>query len=201
MRVAGINAVRVYTVPPRWLLDLAAAHGLRLMIGLPWEQHIAFLDDKARVQDIIKRVGDYVRACSGHPAVLCYAVGNEIPASVVRWHGKRRIERFIAKLCKVVRREDPEALVTYVNYPTTEYLELPFVDFLAFNVYLESREQLAAYLGRLQNLAGERPLVLAEVGLDSRRNGEEEQAKTLKWQIETIFAGWLRRCLCLRLDR
>jgi GT2 family glycosyltransferase len=189
MRTAGLNAVRLYTVPPRWLLDLAAAHGLRLMIGLPWEQHIAFLDDKARVRDIVKRVGEYVHACAGHPAILCYVVGNEIPASVVRWHGKRRIERFIGKLYKVVKEEDPEALVTYVNYPTTEYLELPFVDFLAFNVYLESREQLAAYLGRLQNLTGERPLVLTELGLDSRRNGEEEQANTLEWQIETIFAG------------
>ena len=88
-----------------------------------------------------------------------------------------------------MRREDPGALLTYVNYPTTEYLELPFVDFVAFNVYLESREQLAAYLARLQNLAGERPLLLAEVGLDSRRNGEEAQAATLKWQIETIFEG------------
>ena len=189
IRDAGLNAVRVYTVPPRWLLDLAAAHGLRLMLGLPWEQHIAFLDDKARVSDIIKRVGEYVHACTGHPAVLCYVVGNEIPAPVVRWHGKRRIERFLSKLCQVVRREDPGALVTYVNYPTTEYLHLPYVDFFAFNVYLESREKLAGYLGRLQNLAGEQPLVLAEVGLDSRRNGEDVQAATLEWQIETIFAS------------
>ena len=187
IRSAGLNALRLYTVPPPWLLDLAAAQGLRLMIGLPWEQHIAFLDDKARVDDIIDRIREYVRQCAGHPAVLCYAVGNEIPASVVRWYGKRRIENFLAKLCRVVKREDPGALVTYVNYPTTEYLELPFVDFLAFNVYLESREQLAAYLARLQNLAGERPLLLTEVGLDSRRNGEEAQADTLKWQIETSF--------------
>ena len=189
IRNAGLNSIRVYTVPPRWLLDLAAARGLRLMIGLPWEQHVAFLDDKARVRDIINRVRNYVRQCAGHPAVLCYAIGNEIPASVVRWYGKRRIQNFLAKLCRVVRREDPGALLTYVNYPTTEYLELPFVDFVAFNVYLESREQLAAYLARLQNLAGDRPLLLAEVGLDSRRNGEKEQAAALEWQIETIFEG------------
>src|SRR2546421_336079 len=42
---SGINAVRTYTVPPRWLLDLAQAYGLRVMVGLPWEQHIAFLDE------------------------------------------------------------------------------------------------------------------------------------------------------------
>src|SRR5205807_10266057 len=36
----GINCVRVYTVPPRWLLDLALEHGLYVMVGLPWEQHV-----------------------------------------------------------------------------------------------------------------------------------------------------------------
>ena len=44
----GLNAVRTYTVPPRWLLDTAQRHGLRVMVGLPWEQHITFLDDKKR---------------------------------------------------------------------------------------------------------------------------------------------------------
>src|SRR5687767_378380 len=29
----GINAVRTYTHPPRWLLDLAQHHGLYVMVG------------------------------------------------------------------------------------------------------------------------------------------------------------------------
>ena len=49
-----------------------------------------------------------------------------------------------------MKREDPEALVTYVNFPTTEYLELEFVDIFCFNVYLEQRDRLEAYLARLQ---------------------------------------------------
>ena len=43
----GINTVRVYTPPRRELLDEAARHGLRVMVGLPWSQHVAFLDDRA----------------------------------------------------------------------------------------------------------------------------------------------------------
>ena len=85
------------------------------------------------------------------------------------------------------KREDPGALVTYVNYPTTEYLDLSFLDFVCFNVYLETREQLRAYLARLQNLAAEKPLVMAEIGLDSRRNGLERQAEVLAWQIREVF--------------
>src|ERR1044071_8406723 len=34
MRKHGINALRTYTVPPQWLLDQAAEHGLRVLIGL-----------------------------------------------------------------------------------------------------------------------------------------------------------------------
>src|SRR3712207_9408357 len=91
----GINAVRTYTVPPRWLLDLAHERGLYVMVGLAWETHVAFLDEKERTRSIEARVQSGIRTCSGHPAVLAYVVGNEIPASIVRWHGPQRVERFI----------------------------------------------------------------------------------------------------------
>jgi GT2 family glycosyltransferase len=185
----GFNAVRTYTVPPRWLLDAAQDHGLRVMVGIPWEQHIAFLDDRKRCRAIVERVRAAVRACAGHSAVLCYAVGNEIPAPIVRWHGCRKIEQFIERLYQVAKSEDPEGLVTYVNYPTTEYLQLPFLDLLCFNVYLETKERFEAYLARLQNIAGDRPLVMGEIGLDSRRAGEEAQARALEWQVSSAFAS------------
>lgn len=184
-----VNAVRVYTVPPRWLLDIALELGLRVMVGLPWEQHITFLDSPHRVRDILKRVREGVRSCAGHPAVLCYAIGNEIPASIIRWYGARRVERFLYQLYETTKAEAPQTLVTYVNFPTTEYLDLPFLDFVCFNVYLETEQKLRPYLQRLHNVAGERPLVMAEVGLDSMRNGEEKQASTLLWQIEAFYSS------------
>src|SRR3954454_5175130 len=184
MAAAGLNAVRLYSAPERWLLDLAQLHGLRVMVGVPWEQHIAFLDTGA-ADGIERTVRAAIRPLSAHPAVLCWSIGNEIPASIVRWHGPKRIERFLARLCRAVREEDPGALVTYVTFPPTEYLRLAAFDLLSFNVYLEEQVNLERYLGRLQNLADERPLLMAEVGLDSRRNGTEEQARSLRWQLES----------------
>src|SRR5690242_14236834 len=140
-------------------------------------------------QRIVRTLREAVRLCPAHPAVLCYAIGNEIPASVVRWSNHQKVAAFLDEIAEVVRQEDPGSLLTYVNYPTTEYLELDFIDFVAFNVYLESKERLAAYLARLQNLAGDRPLLMAEIGLDSRRNGEHSQSDVLAWQIETAFEG------------
>jgi len=185
----GINAVRTYNVPPRWFLDTAWKFGLYVMIGLPWEQHVTFLDDKNQIRSIAKRVRAGVRACAGHPAVLCYAVGNEIPSGIARWHGRRPIESFIRRLYDIAKAEDPESLVTYVNYPSTEYLELSFLDLVCFNVYLESRRKLEKYVAHLQNIAGERPLVMTEIGLDSRRHGLDNQARILDWQVRTAFAS------------
>ena len=82
-----------------------------------------------------------MRTVSGHPALLCYALGNEIPAGVARWLGAKRIELYLRQLYDAVKAEDPEGIVTYVNYPSTEYLQLPFLDAVCFNVYLE-REDL-----------------------------------------------------------
>jgi GT2 family glycosyltransferase len=162
---------------------------LHVMVGLPWEQHVAFLDDRSKSRCIEQRVREGVRACAAHPAVLTYAIGNEIPAPIVRWHGKRRIERFLGRLYSAAKEEDPHSLVTYVTYPSTEYLELAWFDLVCFNVYLEEQPQLEAYLARLHNLAGDRPLLIAELGLDSQRKGAETQARTLAWQLRSAFAS------------
>ena len=187
MAAAGINCIRSYTIPPKSLLNAAQRHNLKVMVGLAWEQHITFLEKRSIYTAIIKRVREDAVQCRSHPAILCFAIGNEIPAGIVRWYGKKRIESFLQKLYTEVKKVSPETLITYVNYPTTEYLHLDFLDFCCFNVYLETPEKLGGYITRLQNLCGDKPLVMAEIGLDSRRNGEEKQAAVLQWQVKTIF--------------
>src|SRR5579862_4831967 len=46
MKAAGINTVRIYTVPPKYLLDEAERAGLSVIVGLAWTQHVCFLDDR-----------------------------------------------------------------------------------------------------------------------------------------------------------
>ena len=190
MAANGINAVRIpHTMPPRSLLDAALRYGLRVMVGLSAEQFVGYLIDRKQAPDIDEVVRTKVRTVSDHPALLCYSIGNEIPAPVARWLGRQRVERYLHRIYRAIKEADPCGLVTYVNYPSTEYLDLPFLDLVSFNVYLESEKRLKAYVARLHNIAGDRPLVMSELGLDGLRNGESKQAEVLDWQIRAAFAS------------
>ena len=91
MARVGINTVRLYTPPSPDLLDEMARQGLRALVGIPWPQHVAFLDDRQLCRGIRRDVVDTMRALKDHPAVLLFALGNEIPPRVVRWHGRQRL--------------------------------------------------------------------------------------------------------------
>jgi GT2 family glycosyltransferase/DNA-binding beta-propeller fold protein YncE len=187
MAALGINTVRTYTPPRHDLLEAAAAEGLRVMVGLPWSQHVAFLDDRALKRTIRRQIAAKVADLGDHPAVLAFALGNEIPPGVVRWHGRIRVERFLRSLYEDAKTAAPSNLFTYVNFPPTEFLDLSFFDICAFNVYLHREAELRAYLARLQHIAGQKPLLLAEAGADSVREGEDGQAAITAMHIRAAF--------------
>jgi O-antigen biosynthesis protein len=187
MAEAGVNCFRTFTVPPKWLLDRAASFGLKVLVGMPWAQHISFLDSKKTQAEIRRSIGSAVAACNRHPALFAYLIGNEIPPEMVRWYGAERMRGFLRSLVDTVKNVDPDALTSYANFPSTEYLETEFLDFLSFNVYLHREEDFRRYLSHLHNLAGDRPLVLTEVGMDSIRQGAACQAETLAWQVRVGF--------------
>jgi GT2 family glycosyltransferase len=183
----GLNTVRTYTAPRRELLDQAAECGLRVLVGLPWSQHVAFLDDRALRRAIRRELASKVAELGSHPGVLAFALGNEIPPGVVRWHGRVRVERFLHELYEDAKSVSPDSLFTYVNFPPTEFLDLSFFDICAFNVYLHREHQLRAYLSRLQHVAGQKPLLLAEAGADSLREGEDGQAAITAMHVRAAF--------------
>jgi glycosyltransferase involved in cell wall biosynthesis len=191
IRETGANVVRIYHVPPRWFLDLAVEHDLLLLIDIPWDKHLCFLDSDATLAAAREAVRHAVYACARHPAVFAYSVGNEIRPDIVRWSGEQKVAEFIDELVLEAKQVDPECLCTYANYPPTEFLRPQRVDFVCFNVYLHQPQSFKNYLARLQMMADSKPLVLGEIGMDSLREGEARKCETLKWQIEHAFRGGL----------
>jgi len=194
MREAGFSVVRTYTLPTDDLLEAAADQDLRVLADVFYPDWRYLLGGSRRemrkvVREASREVAEAARRLSGDERVLGLSLGNEVPADVLRWYGTDVVADTIRTLVELVHEEDEEQLVTYANYPTAEYLPLESLDFLMFNVFLERRPDFRRYLTRLHHLAGDRPLVLSEVGLNagSDPDAERQQAEVLSWQLETAI--------------
>jgi GT2 family glycosyltransferase len=181
MVAAGFNAVRLYEMPDRRLLDAAAEHGLKVFGGLVWHQSSDFFRSPGIYSAAVVSLANELKETGDHPALAGIYVGNEIPADLVRWMGPVKVREAIEALIATGRELAPDLLFAYANYPSTEYLEPENADFTAFNVYLETEPAFRSYLKRLHHIAGDRPLVISEFGIDSQRNGLDRQAEILGW--------------------
>jgi len=181
IRELGFNTVRLYELPTASVLQAATEHGLRLLVGIPWTDHVDFLRDHGLKKEISRRIAEAVGRFRDEPCVFGFLVGNEIEKTLVRWMGPTRVRDFLEGLIETGRGISPQKLFSYATYPSTEYLIPRNADFLAVNLYLEQPEALASYLQRLQNLAGNKPLVITEFGLDVGVHGEAAQAETRRW--------------------
>src|SRR5208283_4943009 len=76
IRDLGADLIRVYQVPPRWFLDLADEHQLKVLIDIPWNQHLCFLDSPQRRAEALEAVRCAVSACARHPALFAFSVAN-----------------------------------------------------------------------------------------------------------------------------
>lgn len=180
----GANAIRLYEIPSLEFMHACAEAGLRVFITIPWEQHVDFLSERSALAKADELLLETVLRFRGHPALGGYFVGNEIETTLVRWMGASRVVEQLERLIDLGHANDPGTLFAYANYPSTEYLLPQNQDFVAFNLYLETKESLGAYLARLQNLAGDKPLFISEFGADSKSHGEAGQAEILKWFLD-----------------
>lgn len=183
----GANTLRIYFPPPEWLMDEAADAGLKVFVDVPWEKHRCFFEDWDALERARAIVRQTARTFGNHPAMFAISVANELPVDVVRFQGRARVQGFLEELLGIVKEEAPKCLATFVNFPTTEFLSPRGCDFCCFNVYIHDEDRFGSYLNRLQHIAGNSPLVISEYGIDSHREGQDEQAALLARHVRQVF--------------
>ncbi|MGY1737102.1 glycosyltransferase [Geodermatophilus sp. SYSU D00684] len=191
MASSGVNTVRTYSVPPPEVLDCAAEHGMHVLVGLHYEdwryERVASRASTRRVADRAHGAIDAaLDAVGDRPEVLALSIGNEIPVDVLRVHGISRVEGVLESLVCRIHDARQDLLVTYGNFPTTEFLTIDNLDVVTFNVFLEEPAALRRYLRHLQSVAGDKPLLVGELGLASEIHGVDAQARSLEWQLRTV---------------
>lgn len=181
LRSLGFNTVRLYELPSGTVLAAARDLGLKLIVGIPWTDHVDFTREKKLRTEIQATIRAAAQRFGNDDTIAALLVGNEIEKTLVRWMGPEKVKRFIESLIDIAHEAAPDCLVSYATYPSTEYLIPANADFVAVNVYLEDRAVFEKYLLRLQNLAGHKPLVITEFGLDAAQHGETKQAEVRQW--------------------
>ncbi len=184
----GANTVRVYWTPNKWFLDIADEVGLKVFVDVPWPKNLTFIGNEEVMEQARAAVRNAATQAGNHPATFAISVVNELPADIVRFVGAEPICEFIDELIDIVHEIAPECLATFANYPTTEYLFARNVDFVSYNVYLHKEQVFRNYLARLQMIAGDKPLMLGEYGIDTHREKtEEQQAEILATHVRCVF--------------
>ena len=184
----GANVIRVYHTPPGWFMDLAQEMGLKIFIDVAWPKNQIFVGDKLVTQQAHTAVREAARTCGNHPAIFAISVVNEVPPDILRFTGREAVEKFIDDLVDIAKSQAPDCLITFASFPTTEYLHPHNIDFVCFNVYLHNEQTFRNYLARLQNIAGEKPLMLGEYGIDTfQEYSEDRQAEILSAHVRAVF--------------
>src|SRR5258705_1521768 len=122
IRSLGANLIRIYHTPGKWFLDLAAQHDLKVLVDVPWNKHVCFLDSAEQRRAACEAVRQTVSACARHPAVFAFSVANEIPPEGVRWSGAGTVANFIDDLADEAKPADAAWLVTFTNFSPSEVL-------------------------------------------------------------------------------
>lgn len=187
----GLNTVRTYDVPPPELFTMAGEIGLKVLAGVdyrdwrdaPWTDRASRRRieraGRTAIEGLFDRLDD-------RSTLLGVSVGNEVPADLVRFHGRTAVEDTLSDLVGRVHAIDPSVLATYTNYPTTEYLRVDDQDLITFNVFLEDIGAFDRYVRHLQVVSGAKPLLLTELGLASEIHGTGGQEQVLTEQLEAL---------------
>ncbi len=199
IREANINSIRLYQKPPEYLMQEAQKAGLKVILTLfvDYASKEINFRDAATIKLYKELTKDLVNFGKKYDNTILYLLGTEIPAmsleqkgiseieNFIKKQGQDNFEKFIYEMHRSAKETDPNCLTSYSNFPPTDFLNLSFLDIITFDIYLHTEKELKSYLAKLQNYSGMKPFLIGELGFDALKEGEQFQADTLKWSIES----------------
>lgn len=162
---AGGNSIRTWGADNLGeLLDRAHKHGVTVTVGY-WLGHVAHgfsYSNQKQVDEQFDKVRETVRKYRNHPAVLMWAMGNEMEIN----NDNDTLWKEVGRLAKMVKEEDPTRPVTTViadiNREKAERIMkfAPDLDLLGINSY----GGLVSLPQRLTEYGWTKPYIVTEFG-------------------------------------
>lgn len=177
----GANTVLIHSAPG-WVADAAAEHGLFVIYKL----HMSWNDTSEEAfERESRRALAEIESLKSHRGIFLWVLGNEVPRWVVDALGSAVVANRLNGLAGRVRAIDRERLIGHANWPPTKELDLSAMDVVCFNLYPAwpyevSVRGFGPYLREvLVPLAGGRPLLITEFGINTLEAGESRQAQVI----------------------
>jgi hypothetical protein len=177
LTAAGGNSLRLWTPPQDALLEDAQKHGLTVMVGLTVGKPRQGFDygNTQQLEQQRRRVVETVHRLKGNPAVLMWALGNELELGISK-DQRIRVWKEIENLARAVKAEDPDhPVIAVVAGPGDSKLRefdqyCPSLDAAGINIYgaLPNLPQIIVKQGF------KRPYIVTEFGA----HGHWEVVKT-----------------------
>jgi Glycosyl hydrolases family 2, TIM barrel domain len=146
MKEAGINTIRLYGIPPEFVLDLADKYHIKVIetIVFPgdWTDFNSPYQLKALKRELIRNINrDINRDC-----IYAWSIWNDAPwtygsgkGDVIKAYGKEKVEIFLKELYECAKKHDPLRPVTAATLTLNDEakkLGADFLDILGYNIYL-----------------------------------------------------------------
>jgi len=190
LKELGGNTIEVQDAPEA-MVRMAEEEGLAVL-------YVFYIDWQKYFQELAERIRSTLEELRGSRNLLGWILGHEVTQWVRDEVGNPFLEERLHKLYRLAKSLNPHQLVTHANWPVTKDLNLGFLDFTSFNLYPAwPREVVVKGYGNyiqdvLLPIAGDRPLVITEFGVNTLESDEATQAAVIKkcWEeIRTRTAG------------
>ena len=199
MAASGLNTVRIpHTMPPVRCSTRRSDTVSALWLACLRNSMSATSSTRKAPQTSRQLVRTKVQACCwppGAPLLCARQRDPSRPGALARPSPRGAVHRAIVSSHQS-RGSGGSRHLRELSHDRVSTAALPGSCLLSTSIW-RRRSVYAAYLARLQNIAGDRPLLMSEIGLDSLRHGAETQARVLDWQIRTAFAAGCAGALCL----
>ena len=146
MKDAGINTIRLYGVPPEFILDLADKYNIKVIETIVFPGDWTDFNSPYQLQALKREAVRNITRDINRECIYAWSIWNDAPwtygsgkGDVIRAYGKEKVEKFLKELYECVKKHDPLRPVTAATLTLNDEakrLGTDFLDILGYNIYL-----------------------------------------------------------------
>jgi hypothetical protein len=187
LKFLGVNTIRIWATndDTQTLLDVAHANNIKVMVGI-WMRHgrpgmedddrFNYLEDNKGMETMYNNALKVVETYKNHPAVLTWAIGNEVYLNMATDLEKEAYSKLLERICSAIKKEDSNHPITSVEAWTfgLEWWEtyVPSIDIYGLNSYGPGANFLAS---ELKKRTIDKPYIITEFGVTGEWDIKDEK--------------------------